>query len=112
LKRRGVDINGLILLLAIAFLPNAGAWARVAYVLGVVVILAAFTRVHAQLIPLTEVVLGPAKPNAWKRIGAPTTSWLLALASAVLVKFLADLLSNESALPRLWQWLSGVIGLA
>jgi hypothetical protein len=96
--------------LAIAFLPNTDAWLRVAYLLGVVVILGAFRHVHAKLIPLTEVVLGPAKPSVWSRAGAPTMSWLLGLGSAVLVKLLADLLSNSSALGQLWAWLLRVLG--
>lgn len=109
-KRHGLDINGAIFLLAIAFLPNADPWLRAAYLVGVVVILGGFRHVHAKLIPLTEVVLGPARPSAWSRFGAPATSWLLGLGSAVLVKLLADLLSNSSALGRLWTWLSSVIG--
>lgn len=109
-KRYGLDINGAIFLLAIAFLPNANAWLRVAYLTGVILILVGFRHVHAKLIPLTEVVLGSGEPSAWSRIGAPASSWLLGIGSAVLVKLLADLLSDSSALNQVWVWLANLVG--
>jgi hypothetical protein len=109
-KRRGLDFNGVILVIAIAFLPDGSGWLRLGYLVGAVAILAILRYVHARLIPMTVVQLGSVVPGFWSRYGAPVVSWLLTIGSAVAIKVLSDVLSGSPVLAQFSGWLSRLFG--
>lgn len=110
-KRRGLDFNGVIFVIALAFLPDGSGWLRLSYLVGAVAILAMLRYVHARLIPMTVVQLGPIMPGFWSRYGAPVLSWLLAIGSAVAIKILSDVLSGSPVLAQFGGWLSRLFGI-
>ncbi|HNP66113.1 MAG TPA: hypothetical protein PKH39_19450, partial [Woeseiaceae bacterium] len=111
-KRRGLGFNGVILLIAVAFLPvDQSGWLRLGYLLGVAGILSMLNFVHARLIPMTIVQLGPTMPGFWSRFGAPVLSWLLAISSAVLIKVLSDVFSGSSVIAQFVEWVFRTLGI-
>lgn len=103
-KKYGLDANLFIFLVAIAFLPDAGPWVRFWYLIGVLVILGILKQVHSKLIPLTLIQLGPVRPSVWTNLQS-VFSWSIAIAGAIAVKFLSELLSNSPAFRSLLDWL-------
>jgi hypothetical protein len=110
-KRWGLDFNGIIFLFALAFLPVESGWIRLGYLLGAILIILVLKYVHSRAIPMTVIQLGPVRPGIWSRIGAPAFSWILAIASAVAIKVLSDLLSGSSLITQIVGWLFHSIGI-
>jgi len=65
---------------------------------------------HARVIPMTEIQLGPSKPGIWSRIGAPVFSWMMAIGSAVLIKILSDVLSQPEIITEFGELIRRLFG--
>ena len=110
-KKHGLDINGFIILIAIAFLPTESWLVRLNYLLLAIAIAFVLRRTLMTVIPMTEVRLGPSRPGWWTRFGVPALSWALSILSAILIAVLSGLLSNSTLLRQLTAWLGGLFGL-
>ncbi|MCH9693962.1 MAG: hypothetical protein K0U72_05595 [Gammaproteobacteria bacterium] len=110
-KRRGLDFNFVIFLIAIAFLPSGNSYIRAGYLAGAVLIILFLRFLHTRVVPMTVIELGPSRPGFRSRVGAPLFSWAIAVASAVAIKVLSDVLSDSEKLLEIGRWVSNLFGL-
>jgi len=110
-KKHGVDINGFIILIAIAFLPTENWLVRLNFLLFAIAIAFVLRQTLMTVIPMTEVRLGPSKPSFWTRIGASAVSWTLSIVSAVLIAVLSGVMSDSIWLKQIANWVGRLFGL-
>lgn len=95
LKKYGLNLNAVIFLLMLVFIPSiTSEWQRLLFVASVVSLLSTIVWLHRRLIPNALIYLGDAKPNAFSRVWPTILSFLVtaagSLAAALLFRWLTQ----------------------
>lgn len=97
-QKFGLNINGLIFLLALVLLPDLPIWRRFLLVAVVVSAGAIVQLAHKRYVPNVVIFLSSRKPRLFERLAPQAISWILALTSTLVAAIAYGILKGELTL--------------